>query len=100
MHDLATYFTEREPTEACPAGVPVRDLPSDCIEHAETPAELFAKLDDWGHDAIVIPHGTTWGFYTPPGSSWAKQLEGPMHDPERQTLIEVYSGPRRLGGLP
>ncbi|MCA9513176.1 MAG: DUF3604 domain-containing protein, partial [Myxococcales bacterium] len=29
---------------------------------------------------------------TPPGSSWDKQLRGPMHDPARQTLIEVYSG--------
>ena len=92
MHDLASYFSEREASPACPTGVPVRELPDDCIEQASTPAELFAKLDDWGHDAIVIPHGTSWGFYTPPGSDWRKQLAGDMHDPKRQTLIEVYSG--------
>jgi hypothetical protein len=92
MHDLSVYFSEREAMEDCPLGVPVRDLPSDCTEYAATPTQLFEKLDDWGHDAIVIPHGTTWGFYTPPGSSWDKQLVSTMHDPDRQTLIEIYSG--------
>jgi hypothetical protein len=76
----------------CPDGVPVRELPADCLEYAETPAQLFAKLDDWGFDALVIPHGNTWGYYTPPGSSWDKQLTRAQHDPKRQTLIEVHSG--------
>ena len=40
----------------------------------------------------MIPHGTTWGTYTPPGSSWEKQLRDGHHDPERQRLIEIYSG--------
>jgi hypothetical protein len=62
------------------------------VESAGTPGELFAKLDEWGHDAIVIPHGTTWGFYTPPGSSWDKQLTAAADDPDRQTLLEIYSG--------
>ncbi|MGH0030125.1 MAG: DUF3604 domain-containing protein [Myxococcota bacterium] len=92
LHDLNRYFAEREDTAICQDGVPVRDLPVDCIEQAATPADLYAKLDDWGHDAIVIPHGTTWGFYTPPGSTWDKQLEGDQHDEDRQTLVEVYSG--------
>ncbi len=74
----------------CPQGVPVRDLPLDCIESAETPEVLFDKLDDWGLDSIVIPHGTSWGMYTPATSDWRKQLAG--HDPARQTLVEVYSG--------
>jgi hypothetical protein len=78
--------------ESCPAGVPVRDLPLDCRELAPTPEELFAKLDDWGLESLVIPHGTTWGFYTPPGSSWDKQLTPEQHDPQRQTLVEVFSG--------
>ena len=43
-------------------------------------------------ESIVIPHGTTWGFYTPPDSSWDKQLTSAQHDPQRQTLIEIYSG--------
>lgn len=76
----------------CPDGVPVRELPADCLEYAATPHELFAKLDDWGFEALVIPHGNTWGFYTPPGSSWDKQLTRQEHDPKRQSLIEVFSG--------
>jgi hypothetical protein len=76
--------------DACPEGVPVRDLPIDCREYAATPESLFAKLSDWDLPAIVIPHGTTWGMYTPPGSSWEKQLAG--HDPRWQRLVEIYSG--------
>ncbi len=76
----------------CPDGVPEREMPVDCVEYAETPKALFAKLNDWGFDALVIPHGNTWGYYTPPGSSWDKQLTHEQHDPKRQTLIEVFSG--------
>jgi hypothetical protein len=91
-HDLVRYLREQRQLVACPQGVPVRQLPGDCFEVAPTPGELFAKLDDWGFASVVIPHGTTWGFYTPLGSSWDKQLSSAQHDPERQTLIEVYSG--------
>ena len=90
--DMTTYLQERAAVPTCPDGVPVRDLPRDCREFAPTPRDLFAKLDEWGHEALVIPHGTTWGFYTPMGSSWDKQLTRAMHDPARQTLIEVFSG--------
>ncbi len=76
----------------CPSGVPVRELPLDCFEYAPTPEQLFAKLDDWGHDALVIPHGTSWGIHAPPRSDWAAQLAPGRHDPARQRLIEVYSG--------
>ncbi len=92
MHDLAAMFAEIERRPLCSEAVRTDRLPPDCMEHAETPADLFRKLDEGGYDALVIPHGTTWGFYTPPGSSWEKQLRGPMHDPERQKLIEIYSG--------
>lgn len=90
--DMARYLREMTSPPECPGDVPVRELPPDCRERAATPADLFGKLDDWGHEALVIPHGTTWGYYTPLGSSWDKQLQGAMHDPERQTLIEVFSG--------
>jgi hypothetical protein len=92
MHDFARYVDERRDLEVCASGVPVRELPPDCLETAETPRELFAKLDDWGSASLVIPHGTTWGFYTPPRSDWRKQLTAEMHDPERQTLFEIFSG--------
>jgi hypothetical protein len=90
--DTIRYFQDMLRPPDCPSGVPVRELPTDCREFAATPAELFAKLDDWGYDALVIPHGTTWGYYTPQGSSWDKQLVGAMHDPQRQTMVEVFSG--------
>jgi len=90
--ELMRYFADTAAKSICPQGVPVRELPVDCREDAPTPEVLFAKLDDWGMDSLVIPHGTTWGFYTPLGSSWNKQLNGKQHDPARQRLIEVYSG--------
>ncbi len=88
------YFREtaKAREHPCPADTPVRDMPADCMESAATPAELFAKLDDWGVESMVIPHGTTWGNYTPPDSSWEKQLGAIGHDPDRQFLMEVYSG--------
>ncbi|MEM7410796.1 MAG: DUF3604 domain-containing protein [Myxococcota bacterium] len=76
----------------CPLGNPVREQEAGCRDSVKTPAELYSRLDDWGFTSIVIPHGTTWGAYTPQGSAWDKQLVGAMHDPKRQTLIEVFSG--------
>ncbi|MDE0885423.1 MAG: DUF3604 domain-containing protein [Myxococcota bacterium] len=92
LHDLARYFAERVGTAPCPSDVDVHDLPEDCLDTAATPADLFRKLDEWGVDSIVIPHGTTWGMYTPTGATWDKQLKGRLHDPNRQTLLEIYSG--------
>ena len=92
MLDSTRFLREMADVPACPEGVPVRELPEDCREYASTPAELFAKLDEWGFDSMVIPHGTSWGLYTPMGSAWDKQLVGRMHDPARQSLIEVFSG--------
>jgi hypothetical protein len=79
-------------TPLCPKGVDTRSLPPGCKESAPTPDLLFEKLRQWGYDALVIPHGTAWGSYTPPGASMDKQLTRAMHDPERQTLIEIMSG--------
>ncbi|MGI9294731.1 MAG: DUF3604 domain-containing protein [Pseudomonadales bacterium] len=92
--DQILYMQEISPAivPACEPGVPVRELPIDCLETAPSPKELFAKLNDWGHASMVIPHGTSWGFYTPAGSSWDKQLSSDYHDPDRQFLAEVYSG--------
>src|SRR5437667_360257 len=90
--DFGTFQNELAAVPLCPAGVDTRQLPEDCSETAHTPRELFEKLAQWGFDTLVIPHGNTWGLYTPPGSSWDKQLAGPEHDPARQTLIEVFSG--------
>jgi hypothetical protein len=79
---------EEEPI--CPKGVHTNDLPMSCKEGAGTPAELFSKLDEAGHEAIVIPHGNTWGLYTPPETTWDKQLIGANQDKKRQYMIEVF----------
>ncbi len=76
----------------CPPGVDTRQLPADCRENASTPKALFEKLAQWGLPTLVIPHGTTWGFYTPPGTSMDKALTREQHDPAQQSLVEVYSG--------
>jgi hypothetical protein len=76
----------------CELGVDSKALPADCRENAETPDELFEKLDQWGLDSIVIPHGLAWGVHAPPGSSIENQLTRSGHDAVRQRLLEVYSG--------
>jgi hypothetical protein len=101
VYDFANrqrYFDYFESTKEiggypfCEPGTHVRDLPADCLEVAETPRDLFRKLDQWGYDAIVIPHGTAWGATAPPGAVWERELADGQHDPGRQLLIEVYSG--------
>jgi len=90
--DAVATMAEAAAVSRCPDDVPVQELPDDCREFAATPATLFAKLDEWGHESIVIPHGNSWGNYTPPGTRFAKQLENGNHDPRRQRLVEIYSG--------
>ena len=90
--DLAAFFAERSGLELCEPGTPVAQLPEGCLDTTEDPAGLFARLDEWGVDSIVIPHGTTWGTYTPAATDWKKQITRAQHDPARQTLFEIYSG--------
>ncbi len=89
---LNTFMTELGESPDCPSGVNSRELPLDCYESAATPGELYNKLDQWGFDSLVIPHGSSWGIYTPPGASWEHQLSSDNHDPDKANLIEVYSG--------
>jgi len=89
--DFLEYWRETRETEECPPGVDVRDVRGDCMDFTKTPAELFEKLRQWGVTATVIPHGTTWGIYTPPGYFPDKSLRTTQND-ERQRLIEVFSG--------
>lgn len=90
--DFNRFGLETMDVTECPEGVNTKDLPADCRETAATPTELFRKLDESGLDSIVIPHGNTWGLYTAMNATWDKQLAGPMQDPKRQFLVEVYSG--------
>ena len=67
-------------------------MPEDCYEYAHTPVELFTKLNQLNFPSIVIPHGNTWGFYSPPLTSLDKQLQEGFHDENVQLLFEVMSG--------
>ena len=89
---IQQYYDEVAATPVCEKGVDTRELPADCLEIADDPRELFTKLDQWGFDSIVIPHGNAWGMNTPAGTSFDKQLNRAQHDPDRQLLFEVYSG--------
>jgi hypothetical protein len=89
---IQQYYDEVADTPVCEKGVDTRNLPENCREIADDPWELFAKLDQWGFDSIVIPHGNSWGMNTPASTSFDKQLNRAQHDPDRQILFEVYSG--------
>jgi hypothetical protein len=86
------YLRDMGDVPECEQGVGVRELPANCVEWADTPRILFDKLDQWGFEALVIPHGNTWGSTAPRLASWDSQLLAEQRDPERQTMIEVYSG--------
>lgn len=89
---IQAYYDEIANTPLCEQGTDTRELPRHCLEVAHDPRELFTKLDQWGFDSIVIPHGNAWGMNTPAGTTFDKQLNREQHDPERQILFEVYSG--------
>jgi hypothetical protein len=91
-HDWNLYMAEMEGEAECPDGVSSADLPAACKEGASTPAELFAKLEEAGHEAMVIPHGNAWGLYTPAETTWDKQLVGDLQNEKYQNLVEVFSG--------
>ena len=90
--DLQWFLDRLDNLPECPRNTSVYDLPLDCFENAPTPDVLYDKLDQWGLDTLVIPHGNTWGLYTPPDSTWDKSLTPKMHNPKYQRLIEVMSG--------
>ena len=46
--------------------LPSNELPDDCFEEARDPGELVRRLEEQSLRPIIIPHGSSWGFYTPP----------------------------------
>jgi len=91
-NDVGAHVREIASLSLCPEGTASPELPADCRELADTPETLFRKLGEWGFDAMVIPHGTTWGFYTPEGYVYDKQIQEKHDNPQWQQLIEVFSG--------
>ena len=90
--DLIAFMAELSDIPDCDPDTPTRDLPRGCRENAETPAELFRRLEDWGFPTLVIPHGLAWGVHAPPGATLGAQLSREQHDPDMQRLIEISSG--------
>tara|TARA_Y100000766_G_scaffold268673_1_gene265009 strand:+ start:6973 stop:9132 length:2160 start_codon:yes stop_codon:yes gene_type:complete len=90
--DLKWLLNEVRSIPYCEEGISSTELPLNCYEYASSPKELFAKLDEWNYDSIVIPHGQTWGYHVPLGTSWDKRLSEEGHDPEKQILLEIMSG--------
>lgn len=91
-YDHQVYLRESTEPQPCPEGVASPQLPPDCVETAPTAEGLFRKLDEWGFDALVIPHGNSWGITAPMGTDWATQLTPESAGSQYQNLIEVFSG--------
>lgn len=90
-YDFGHFIGEIRETPLCDPDLASADLPPDCYELAATPGELIERLESQNLDTLVIPHGSTWGLYTPPGTTWDKQLLAEQR-PEAFSLIEVFSG--------
>jgi len=91
-YTAASFAAELANRPLCEEGKSVHDLPNDCLETAIDPASLYEKLDEWGFPTLVIPHGTTWGFYTPGGVTLDKQLTAQHDNADYNRMIEVFSG--------
>jgi len=90
--DFLWHISKIADTPTCEPGVDTRELPEDCRENAQTPAELFEKLAQWDLPALVIPHGLAWGVHAPAGSRLDVLQANGNHDPDVERLLEVFSG--------
>ena len=89
--DFNAFLDEIRAVPECDPAASSAQLPPDCFESAATPGELVERLEQQGLDPLIIPHGTSWGFYTPPGTTLDKQLAAEQR-PEAFEAIEVMSG--------
>jgi hypothetical protein len=90
-YDFGRFVSEVRGVPVCDRDASSGDLPPDCYEMAATPGELVDRLEAQGLGPLIIPHGSSWGFYTPPGVSWDKSLIAEQR-PEAMSLVEVFSG--------
>lgn len=90
--DFNKFLRLTQAVPDCDRGTPSDKLSKECYETAPTPGELVRRLyDEQKLNPLIIPHGTTWGFYTPPGTNWFKALNA-KERPEKFPLVEIYSG--------
>ena len=90
-YDFGRFVHEVRGVPLCDPDTASGELPEECYEMAATPGELTARLEDQGLDPLIIPHGSSWGFYTPPGVTWDKSLTAEQR-PEAMRLVEIFSG--------
>jgi hypothetical protein len=90
--DFNKFMRLTQGVPECDAKTPSNELPNSCYEAANTPGDLARKLyDEQKLQPLIIPHGSSWGFYTPPGVNWDKALLK-KDRPEVFKLIEIFSG--------
>lgn len=85
--DFSRYRAALRDIPRCPAERDVREMPGDCQEVAETPAQLVARLAQWSTESLVTQQATTEG-----PSSYARELTITADDSDRLGLFEIYSG--------
>ena len=91
--DFGKYQQELRDTPMCPRASTRASCPPTATSRRRRPRSCSRSSSQWGFDTIVIPHGTTWGLYTPPGTDLGQAAQpAPCTTPSKQTLIEVYSG--------
>jgi hypothetical protein len=89
--DVRRFLQEAADVDLCDADTPPAELPASCFEIAETPGGLVDSLEAQNLDPLIIPHGTSWGFYTPTGVTFDKHLKA-ENRPEKMELVEIMSG--------
>jgi hypothetical protein len=90
--DFNKFLRLTQAVPDCDAKTSSDRLPNTCYEEALTPEDLVRKLvDEQKLQPLIIPHGSTWGFYTPPGTTWDKSLVA-KERPGYFRLVEIYSG--------
>ena len=89
--DVRRFLQQAADVDLCNPDTPIADLPASCFEIAETPGGLVSSLEAQNLDPLIIPHGTSWGFYTPTGVTFDKHLKA-EHRPEKMELVEIMSG--------
>ena len=88
--DLGRFINESNETPVCPDDAPSNELSADCREVAMTPRDLYRKLDEWGFDSMVIPHGLAWGTTNPLTADFRDQMD--QYEQRYENLLEMYSG--------
>lgn len=88
--DFGWYVNESRRTPICARDVPANELDADCREVADTPTQLYRKLDELGFESMVIPHGLAWGTTNPLTADFRNQLD--EYELRYQKLLETFSG--------